>query len=173
MNAFILVGLANDYLDDFKKKNKVPDYFVTVFEDFKIADSRSLQKSISLKLATGEKRMYIVSNPTIEAQNSLLKSLEELPEDTFVFFTVPNKEDLLPTVISRSKIIDLGGVKPQEEEIEKTILRYRSEILAKIKKDSTAPKTDFLKLKKLIQNYKLVKYNNVNKKLALDNSNFF
>lgn len=46
---------------------------------------------------------------TIEAQNALLKTLEEPPSHCVIFLTVPNKKDLLPTIISRCLVIDLGN----------------------------------------------------------------
>lgn len=42
---------------------------------------------------------------TTEAQNALLKSLEEPPRDTMVVLTVDNLHNLLPTVVSRAQTI--------------------------------------------------------------------
>ena len=44
---------------------------------------------------------------TIEAQNALLKTLEETGENSIVIITAPQPESLLPTVISRCRIIRL------------------------------------------------------------------
>ena len=45
---------------------------------------------------------------TIEAQNALLKILEEPPGQTYIYITVHNVEKLLPTVRSRTQTINLG-----------------------------------------------------------------
>jgi len=44
---------------------------------------------------------------TIEAQNSLLKLLEEPPSDTVIVITVQSSRAMLPTIYSRSQIITL------------------------------------------------------------------
>src|SRR3989344_5694025 len=54
------------------------------------------------------------SDITLEAQNALLKILEEPPNNTIIIITTPKKELLLPTIISRCKVIVL-----QEKEIKK------------------------------------------------------
>lgn len=45
---------------------------------------------------------------TLPAQNSLLKSLEEPPEDTVFYLTLSRPDALLPTVRSRAQLIRLG-----------------------------------------------------------------
>lgn len=52
---------------------------------------------------------------TEEAQNALLKNLEESPESTLYVLTTKNLQGILPTVISRSRIIDV--VKPMKSEM--------------------------------------------------------
>lgn len=175
MNAFLLVGSREkilDYVNNFKNENNIPHYFMNFYEEFKISDARMLQKSLSGMLPEGSKKVFVVSNPTVEAQNAMLKMLEELSRGVFIFFAGASKEDFLPTILSRCKQINLGGERAQENEIEEEILRQRDRILSQIKKDANFKKEDFLKLKKLVENNKLVKFNNVNKKLALDNGNF-
>ena len=46
----------------------------------------------------------------LEAQNTLLKSLEEPGETTQIILTCPNPYALIPTVVSRCQKIDLGRV---------------------------------------------------------------
>lgn len=42
---------------------------------------------------------------TVEAQNSMLKILEEPPAQTYIFLSTSSIEELLPTIISRCKVI--------------------------------------------------------------------
>lgn len=67
---------------------------------------RLLQHFLSLKVpgAAAVKRVIIIEQGhllTIEAQNALLKTLEEPPQDTVIILTAPSSASLLPTVASR------------------------------------------------------------------------
>jgi len=61
-----------------------------------------------------------------ESQNALLKTLEEPPKKTYILLTTSNKEKLLPTILSRCKIVELK--KDSEDEIDLNLVR---EILSK------------------------------------------
>lgn len=67
-----------------------------------IKDTLALKKAIALRSA-GLKLAMInnAHNLTTESQNSLLKTLEELPETTMVILALPDKRKLLPTILSR------------------------------------------------------------------------
>ena len=73
----------------------------------KIAQVREMIGSLGIKPYSGEKRIIIIddaANMTIEAQNSLLKSLEE-PFSYNLFILLTQKPDgLLPTIRSRCQI---------------------------------------------------------------------
>lgn len=62
---------------------------------------------------------------TMEAQNSLLKTLEEPPENAVIILGVSSEEDLLPTILSRCHVLNLNPTLKREllkkdiEEIEK------------------------------------------------------
>lgn len=199
MNTFILIGSEEKirvYLERFKKENNIPSYYSIVYEDFKILDARFLQKTISQKLGQNEKRIFVISNPTPEAQNAILKTIEELPEYAFVFFISNNRESFLSTILSRSRIIDLGlnvfedkvmekelknlflnndskklhliiEALETELEIEKFILSLRN-IIRDFIKSGKESFTLFILLKKINSNYSLIKSNNINRKLSLE-----
>ncbi len=50
----------------------------------------------------------------VEAMNALLKTLEEPPRDTYFFMTAENESDIIPTIRSRSKIVNFQSV-PEKE----------------------------------------------------------
>lgn len=52
--------------------------------------------------------IFEANNLSIEAQNSLLKTLEEPPDKTILVLTSPTKESLLPTIASRCDLIELA-----------------------------------------------------------------
>ncbi|MBI2189920.1 MAG: hypothetical protein HYU49_00055 [Candidatus Levybacteria bacterium] len=71
---------------------------------------RNLQKKLFLKPIRSKVKAAVIKNAenlTLEAQNALLKSLEEPPDNTIVILTVSNKDLLVSTILSRCKIIEL------------------------------------------------------------------
>ncbi len=74
-----------------------------------VADVRSLQTQVYQRSAEGSRRFVIVADTiTVEAQNALLKLLEEPPVDTQFVLVIPNAERLLSTVRSRLQLFDDG-----------------------------------------------------------------
>jgi DNA polymerase-3 subunit delta' len=69
---------------------------------------RQLQKDIYIKPYEGKKRVYIVhqgDKMTVQAQNCLLKVLEEPPGSGMIIITAKEGQDLLPTVVSRCQTL--------------------------------------------------------------------
>ncbi len=61
--------------------------------------------------------IFIIENigrMRIESMNALLKTLEEPPMDTYFFMTAENESDIIPTIRSRSKIVNFQSV-PEKE----------------------------------------------------------
>lgn len=106
MNCFVLSGdlkHRTGFIDAFIHEHHIPSFnVIRLSQRITIATVREIQKNLSLK-GTGQGRLIIFdADITIEAQNALLKSLEELVEDVFLLISVPSKDSLLPTVLSRS-----------------------------------------------------------------------
>lgn len=75
-----------------------------------IKEVREIQKTISLKPLQGDKKALIINDAhllTVEAQNALLKLLEEPPVHATIILTLPQKDILLPTICSRCTITEL------------------------------------------------------------------
>lgn len=73
-----------------------------------IDDIRKIKTAI--KLASNEQRVVFIPNAhkmTTEAQNSLLKILEEPPKNVTFLLSSPGKEQLLETVVSRTQVWQL------------------------------------------------------------------
>jgi DNA polymerase III delta prime subunit len=85
-----------------------PDLYERSFGAFGIDDARALSERASLR-ALGKRRVFLIAVDSIspEAQNALLKTLEEPPAGALFFFLHPAPQTLLPTVRSRVQIIDL------------------------------------------------------------------
>lgn len=73
---------------------------------------RQLQKDIYIKPYEGTKKVFIIANGdrmTLQAQNCLLKVLEEPPGTGIIIITTPNHHELIPTIISRCQILKVEG----------------------------------------------------------------
>lgn len=199
MQVFILNGETekqNDYISVFKKEKNITSYLVFEFEDFNIAEARNLQKLLSTKLHEDEFRLILIKNPTLDSQNALLKTLEELPDNTFLFFLSQNKEELLSTILSRALYIDLGNSNHKVDEtlvsvlsteykdanliaafeklgpittdtFEMLILSVRYALFQNVTNTLYAIRLSRM-LKKLSYYYAFSKSNNVNKQMILD-----
>lgn len=131
MNNLILIGdkeRVSIYINEYIKENKFYPHEVEYFNDtIKIEDARNLKKTLGFKVKT--KKIYIFNDAiTIEAQNSLLKNIEEADENTYFIFASNNEESLLATVRSRCLTIVVGSAIPAHiplQELVRTVCTNR------------------------------------------------
>jgi len=78
------------------------------FDRFLIENSRSIVSRAIIKTEEGKKQIFCLSlnDITREAQNSLLKIIEEPPIETYFFLIAPRKDVFIPTIISRAVLIE-------------------------------------------------------------------
>jgi hypothetical protein len=79
--------------------------------DIKVEHIRELIRKISLTSGKSLKKIAIIKNAeklTISAQNAILKTLEEPPENSVIILVTNDKSRLLPTVISRCQRINFN-----------------------------------------------------------------
>jgi len=77
-----------------------------------IEQIRGLQHQLNLKPYSSKGKLAFLSEAeklTQQAQNAMLKLLEEPPVNTFIVLSAPNPDLLLPTIISRCQIISLNN----------------------------------------------------------------
>ena len=89
---------------------------------------KQINSDISIKPYSGPYKIYIVNEGekmTIQAQNALLKTLEEPPAYGIILILTANKNALLPTVVSRCVVLNM---KPVEDELLKNYLMETVEI---------------------------------------------
>jgi len=130
MTSFILAGRDKQkriaYAKDFCKKQQIDVFDITLLEketsvkqntqSIGIDDVKAMQKKIFLKPLKSPFKAVIIEDAqllTTEAQNALLKVLEEPPMHTIILLGTENREALLPTIQSRCQLISLDeeGVK--------------------------------------------------------------
>ena len=72
---------------------------------------RDIKKSLFFMPNDGDRKVYTIDDAqkmTVQAQNALLKFIEEPPASVLFFIVADKKESLLPTVVSRTRIISLA-----------------------------------------------------------------
>jgi DNA polymerase III delta prime subunit len=86
-----------------------PDFQLFESESFGILDARDLAKWVIGKPLLGETKVIfiITKSITAQAQNALLKILEEPPQGTYIFINLENLGGILPTLLSRVQVLDL------------------------------------------------------------------
>lgn len=99
---------------EFESDNN-PDflYIEPAGNSLKIEQIREMQKKIQEKPIISDKKVYIIDNAdkmTIEAQNSLLKTLEEPPEFTVIILIGSNENAFLTTIKSRCMILHFNPI---------------------------------------------------------------
>ena len=127
MNSFLLISNSlektNSYLNEFYK-----DHTISLFDQTVIASEtsigieliRKMQQSLYLAPYKGDKKAIVIEHAetlTVEAQNALLKILEEPPLFVYIFLVSTNSDVFLPTILSRCQIVVLEqNVKTISEE---------------------------------------------------------
>ena len=150
------------------------------------------------KIYFKQKRIYLFQDfhlSSIEAQNTFLKALEEPPHQVQFILTTNNPNSLLPTIRSRTKIINLSNQPALEldKNIENALLALVKEkklnilsnnkFISKTKEDGlkildqiilffknrlTSDKNSSLILKEILKKKSLMESNNLNPQLTID-----
>ena len=97
-----------------------PDIYVREYPRFGVDDAIELRDRSNRRPIAGSQRFFIIATPgmTNEAQNALLKTLEEPPADAAFFIVVPAPEMLLSTLRSRAQILFLEHTEDGEQSID-------------------------------------------------------
>lgn len=113
---------------------------------------REIQRLLSLRPTFGKKRVVVIDSAekmSKEAANSFLKTLEQPPDDTIIILISNSRKQLLPTIISRSQIINFVSL-PDEiiamkiKEIKKDIDEKNLRFFVEISEGSLAKAVSFL-----------------------------
>lgn len=107
------------YIDGYCRELGIDKYDVTLIEkdsssktisSIGIDEIKDLHKNIFLKPINSAIKAVILEDAhllTTEAQNALLKVLEEPPEHTIIILGTETTEALVPTILSRCQVIEL------------------------------------------------------------------
>lgn len=127
MQSFLVISKDNKKINT-KLKELCNEFNIGIFDivettgNIGIEQVRNLKKNIYLSPLKSQWKAVVVKAEEItkEAQNSLLKILEEPPNNTIIVITHSNLEVFLPTILSRCLIIKLDTKKKIDENIIKT-----------------------------------------------------
>jgi hypothetical protein len=88
-----------------------PDVYVREYRSFGVDEARELILRAGSRAVSDARRVFIIVSPgmTNEAQNGLLKTLEEPSGDALFFIVVPSTLTLLPTLRSRAQTLVLDS----------------------------------------------------------------
>lgn len=87
-------------------------------EKLGIAEARKIKDHFSLKPYSAKGRAVVLEDASVltqEAQNALLKTLEELPNQALLILGASSEANFLPTILSRCQIIRLENTSSQAE----------------------------------------------------------
>lgn len=112
-------------------------------EKLGIAEARKIKEHFSLKPYSAKGRTVVIEeaeNLTLEAQNALLKTTEELPTDAVLILGAKSEANLLPTILSRCQVTRIQNsefkIQNYQEDIEKLFkatTEQRFEYIEKLK----------------------------------------
>ncbi len=169
--------VLNFIKEHFKMEKGHPDLFVFSMKDFGIDQVDMIISANIRKPAMGHKKFIVSSFNTIshQAQNSLLKTLEEPRPDTHIFLVTPSTSTLLPTVLSRVQVINTENAKDFEssevaENVEKFLtskIPTRLEIVKKILADKENEKIDDSDINNFVRELELRAYKLENASLSV------
>lgn len=117
IGAYLIAGNAQSLdvlLDRLEDEDVIergnPDLYLRVYRSFGIDDARELRDRAQRKAIFRDARVFAIFAPgmTNDAQNALLKVLEEPPAGAIFFLIVPSPHTMLPTLRSRLQMLALA-----------------------------------------------------------------
>jgi DNA polymerase-3 subunit delta' len=102
--------ILEDNRQDLVSENKHPDfkYWNTDTKTFGVSIVRDVQKGLHFSPTQAKRKVVLIDDGeklTTQAQNALLKILEEPPKDTVIIVLTESLAKMLPTIISRCQIV--------------------------------------------------------------------
>ncbi|HSW47770.1 MAG TPA: hypothetical protein VLG67_01705 [Candidatus Saccharimonadales bacterium] len=127
MTSFVIASKDKNkrsaYIDEYCRELNIDKFDITLIEknasgknisSIGIDDIKDIHKNIFLKPIISTFKAVILDDAqllTHQAQNALLKVLEEPPAHTIIILSVDTTESLLPTILSRCQVIELATEK--------------------------------------------------------------
>lgn len=105
------IKAAERFLEDLKIKQNHPDLLWVESEtSLGVKEVKTIREHLSFKPHSLDGKVVVVigaDSMTQDAQNSLLKTLEEPPTEASIVLTTSSEHKLLPTILSRCQLINI------------------------------------------------------------------
>jgi len=149
----LLIFLEKDFGSNLKDSALFYNY---EFDSFLVDDSRAISMKANIKTPEGKKMVFVIFANSIneKAQNALLKTFEEPPQNTYFFVILPRTDSLLPTFISRSVLVHGDKKKSGEtlNDLRKKTVGERLKFAEGLVKDIKDEKVEKVEAQKFIRN---------------------
>ncbi len=142
-HAYLLIGsreaseraLLSLFEEHGEKLSGSPDYFVFKETLFGVDDARALAERAITKAFVGKKVFFIAPEKiTLEAQNAMLKTLEEPMANTHFFLVARDEHVIIPTLRSRLGLVRLESETGDLKEVQKFLKLSVKDRLTFVKK---------------------------------------
>lgn len=133
MHAFLIIGSDTDAIQK-ECVSRIDAWKISAWDTIRIAQDgtvgiemiRDFERELALTARNSPAKVGVLTDMdrlTPEAQNALLKTLEEPPPNTYIIGTTRNPEALLPTIGSRMSVVRLTDVSPVTDIAYRTLLQ--------------------------------------------------
>ncbi len=117
VNSEMIIIRPNEEKNGDPEKKSVSDKKISSKKEIKVEQIRELQRKLSFFSEKGKYKVAIIDEAermNKQAQNALLKTLEEPNDMSLIILTAQNDKKLLPTIISRCQKIKFGPLTKKE-----------------------------------------------------------
>jgi len=105
---FLLLRELYEYpLSAMPYRGSIPLAYITARKDWK--STRPVQSFLSVRSLDGGRKIVVIDDAhkmTAQAQNCLLKTLEEPPSDSLLVLVTHDRQGLFPTIVSRCQVVN-------------------------------------------------------------------
>lgn len=88
-------------------------------KNFMVADSENIIENVQVKPLESTYKVIVINridNSTVQAQNKILKTIEEAPNNVIFLITAINSNAVLPTIKSRTQVLEIENFEDVSEE---------------------------------------------------------
>ena len=151
LESFRDMVLENPYsnLEDWTKILASENKQLTIYAD----EIDELNRKFALKTFEGGSKILIIwqaDKMNTAASNKLLKFLEEPPRNTYIILTAESADDILPTILSRTQLIEIPRI--QDEDLENFAVNTKGQPLERLKEIVFQAQGDWNMAHKLLSN---------------------
>ena len=128
MHAVLTSRHANELVQEVASRGVTvagnPDVYVRTYTEFSVDDAREVASFAFLKAVSGAKYLVITFDRAgVEAQNALLKVVEEAPGNSHFYFCTPHPGSIIPTLRSRCIVEHPSETRVSDSEVVDAFLR--------------------------------------------------